>query len=231
MKQRTLPDLLDILDGAINDCRYTFNCHRVGIIQSFNAENQTATVQIVDKGVFSYEDGEKLIDFPPLVDCPVVISKGSKGGLTIPISEGDSCDIFFSDRDMDNWLIDGLIQRPNTLRNHHFSDAIIVIGIRNQVNKIADYNNDATELNYLDNKLTIDSTNNKFINSQGGSIVVNNKLELKNTAENLKAIVDSLLNIITNLKTVDPISGLLPIDPATSAALTALSTRVGNLLA
>jgi hypothetical protein len=69
-----------------------------------------------------------------------------------------------------------------------------------------------------------------LLNSAGGSIVVDDKLELKNTAENLKGLIDELITIITNLKTVDPVSGNLPIDGATASALSSLSTRVGDLL-
>ena len=104
------------------------------------------------------------------------------------------------------------------------------MGIRNQINKITDYNNEATELNYLGNKISLDSAKISLLNESGGSIVIDDKLELKNAAENLKGLIDELITIITNLKTVDPISGNLPIDGATATALSALSIRVGDLL-
>lgn len=224
------PDLQDIVDGATEDLLYTFNSHRLGIIESFNPANQTADIKMVDKGVLTNANGEKLIEYSLLTGCPVVIHKGINGGLTIPIIKGDTCLICFNDRDMDNWLVDGLVQRPNTLRAHDLSDAIAIVGIRNQINKITNYNNVATELNYLTNKISLDSTKISLINSSGGSIIIDDKLELKNTAENLKDIIDEFITIITNLKTVDPISGLLPIDGTTASALTALSIKVGNLL-
>lgn len=224
------PDLTDIIEGATTDLLYSFNCHRIGIINSFDPIEQTATVQLVDKGVTTSVEGEQLIDFSPLAECPVITFKGRNGGVTIPINPGDTCMVFFNDRDMDNWLEDGLIQRPNTLRAHDFSDAVVLVGMRNQINKIADYNNDATELNYLDNKISVDSSTIGLVNSAGGSIKVDDKLELKNTAQNLKTIIDDFITIVTDLKVVDPISGPLPIDAATTSALTALSTDVGDLL-
>lgn len=231
------PDLQDIIDGAIEDLLYSFNCHRAGVIESFNPAEQTATIRMVDKGVVQRALDEVLVEYSLLVDCPVVVNKGANGGLTIPINTGDTCLICFNDRDLDNWLVDGLIQRPNTLRAHDFSDAIAIVGIRNQINKITDYNNSATELNYLTSKISLqtgdiflDSDKITLQSSQGGSIAIDDKLELKNTAENLKLIIDEFIAIVTNLKTVDPLSGNLPIDGATSSALSALSTRVGNLL-
>lgn len=214
-KQRTDPDLQDVLEGAMQDLLYSFNCHRIGTIQSFDPSNQTATIQLTDKGVISNSDGsEQLITFSPLLQCPAIILKGASGGLTFPINEGDTCLVLFNDRDIDNWFEDGLPQRPNTLRAHEMSDAIALVGIRNGINKLTDYNNSATVINYLDTKISL-----------------GNKVEISNAAENLKSIIDELINVVTNLKTVDPISGELPIDAATAASLSALSTRVGDLLA
>jgi len=229
-KQRVEPDLEDIISGAISDYAYSFYCHRVGTVKSFNPDSQTASIQLVDKGVFFTDQGDVIVDFPLLVNCPVMINKGAKGGFTMPVNKGDTCLVCFNDRDLDNWLVDGLTQRPNTLRTHDLSDGIAIVGIRNQINKITDYNNDATEINYESNQISLDSEKISLINSSGGSIVIDDKLELKNAAENLKGLIDELITIITNLKTVDPVSGLLPIDGVTSASLAALSTRVGDLL-
>jgi hypothetical protein len=228
--RRTEPDLEDIIEGATEDLLYDFNCHRVGIIEAFYPDDQTADVKLVDKSVINTTDGEVLTNYSLLEKCPTKINKGSKGGLTVPITKGDTCLVLFNDRDLDNWLVDGLVQRPNTLRTHDFSDAIALVGIRNQINKITDYNNDATELNYGNNKISLDNEKISLLNSSGGSIVVDDKLELKNTADNLKDVIDELITIITNLKTVDPISGLLPIDGTTASSLSVLSTRVGDLL-
>lgn len=224
------PDLTDVIDGALEDLLYAFNCHRVGVIESFNPDEQTATVQLVDKGVITGVDGEVLVDYPPLVDCPVLINKSATGGLTVPINPGDTCFVHFNDRDLDNWLIDSLTQRPNTIRAHDLADAVVTIGIRNQINKIPDYNNLATELNYQSNKLSLSTGGVSISSSAGASLVLDDKLELKNTAENLKDIIDEFINIITNLKTVAPSLQEFPIDGATASALSVLSTRVTDLL-
>ena len=222
----TNPNLTDVIDASIEDFLRAFNSHRIGIIDAFNPSNQTATIRLVDKGIVLSGEEEEVIDLALLTDCPVVINKGTNGGLTIPIIPGDTCLVLFNDRDIDNWFEDGLIQKSNTLRVHDFSDAIALVGIRNSVNKIADYNNNATELNFLNNKFSIDATKMSAVHSSGGSVAIDDKLELKNTAENLKDIIDELITIVTNLKVV----GEIPITAATAAALAALSPRVGDLL-
>ena len=225
------PQLEDVINGAVDDLAYTLNCHRVGIIESFDPVNQNATIKLVDKGVYEYTENETIIDYPPLLEVPVIIHKTTDGGITIPIIKGDTCLVVFNDRDLDNWLLNGLIQRPNTLRKHDLSDAIAIIGIKNQKNKIADYNNLATVINYKNNKITIDDAEINLLNSVGnGNIIIDDKIDIKNAAENLKALITDFINIVKNLKTVDPDSGNIPIDPSTSSSLTALSNRVGNLL-
>lgn len=230
MRQRVDPDLTDLLDSAAEDLLFSFNCHRVGVIQSFNAENQTAIVQLVDKATKFYSDAELLIEYAPLVDCPVIINKGISGGFTFPISEGDTCLVFFNDRDLDNWFTDGLTQKPNTKRTHDFSDAIALVGIRNSINKITDFNNEETLISYLDNKISSNNSKTSLTRSEGSEINLDDKVEIKNTAQSLKLIIDDFITIITNLKTVDPVSGELPIDAATASSLSLLSTKVSELM-
>lgn len=230
MKQKTLPDLEDILDGAIADALFNFNCHKVGVIESFDPTTQTATIQLVDKATKIYSDGEELVSYPPLSQVPVFINKGQNGGVTIPIIKGDTCLVLFNDRDLDNWFTDGLIQKPNTTRTHDLSDGIAFVGIRNSINKITDYNNEETSINYLANKISAGISKTEISRIEGAEINLDDKLELKNSTQSLKAIIDELITIITSLKTVDPVSGLLPIDPTTASSLSALSTKVGELM-
>ena len=230
MTNRVEPDLRDILENLKEDIFYEFNCHKVGVIQSFNTDNQTASIKLIDKGIRKTSGKDIIQEFSLLQDCPIVINKGLNGGLTMPISIGDTCLVLFNDRDIDNWFDNGLSQRPNTRRSHDLADAIAIVGIRNQVNKITNFNNNATELNYLTNKISLDNSKIKLLNNSGGEINLDDKLELKNTAENLKGIIDELITIINNLKCVDPISGNLSIDSGTSSSLSTLSSRVNNLL-
>ena len=224
-------DQADLFLNTIKNVNFNLNCHRVGVIQSFDPEKQLANVSLVDKSVkLTGISSEELIDMPLLENCPVMIPKNINGGLTTPINNGDPCLICFNDRDLDNWLESGLVQRPNTNRTHDFSDGVIIPGIRSDINKISDYNNLATELNYLNNKISIDNAKISLTNENGGIIIIDDKLELKNAADDLKSILEELVNIITNLKTVDPISGNLPIDGGTASALSALTSRIGGLL-
>ena len=134
------------------------NCHQVGEIVSFDPSTQTAEVQIK---MMKTHNGE-LQDYAILLDCPCIILGGGEGRLTFPIKQGDSCLVFFNDRDIDNWYASGQKMQPRTERMHSYSDAIALVGPRNLQNKITDYLQDGTELKYgdstiklQDNKVTI----------------------------------------------------------------------------
>lgn len=212
-KQRSNPDLEDIIDGALEQLMYNFNCHKVGIINSFDPTTQKASIQLVDKASVQNQDGEQLRQYSLLKDCPVFIAKGSQGGLTYSINSGDSCLVLFNDRDIDNWDGTGAIQKPNSLRTHSLSDGIAVVGIRSQINAITDYNNSATELNYQNTKISL-----------------SDKVGVSNSSQDLKTLIDSLIDIISSLMVVDPISGNLPIDTTTATSLTQIKTDFNNLL-
>lgn len=230
MTRANEPDLTDVIEGAIDDLFYKFNCHRIGKIESFDPQEQTATISLVDKGVISGQ----LVTYSPLIECPIVTITGQKGGVTYPINTGDSCLVFFNDRDMDNWLVNGLApQQPNTQRAHDFADAIALVGVRNQINKITNYNNSATELYYEANKVVVDANQVALKKDSGAEVIAKQKLTLQNQARNLKDIMDEFIQIVTNLKAVDNPAAptiTLVVDTATTTALTALTTKVDELL-
>lgn len=158
LNQANEPTLASLLNLFKENLMSELNCHQVGEIVSFDPSNQTAEVQIkmlrMINGV--------LKEYPVLVDCPCVVLSGGKGRLTLPISAGDSCLVLFNDKDIDNWFSGGQSVTPRTERMHNFSDAIALVSVRNQQNKIEDYLADGTELKYgdstiklQDNKVTI----------------------------------------------------------------------------
>jgi hypothetical protein len=218
MKQKSLPNITNILEILKKDIFYNFNCHRVGIIQSFNSEDQTARIQLVDKRVFEIiennEAREILKDYSLLVDCPIMIlGAGGRGRVTVPIDQGASCLVLFNDRDIDNWFEAGAVQKPNSPRAHDLSDGIAFVGINSLLSSIAGYNNDAAEIIFENTKISLDE-----------------KIGIENADHSIKDLIDELIDIIINLKVIDPISGELPIDAATSTALTTLLTKFSELL-
>lgn len=151
------PSLKDLLDLYRKDILLNLNCHHIGTVQTFNPLNQTATATINYKKTFFNFDSAtqtyvpQLVDYPILIDVPVIALGGGDGALTFPISGGDECLVLFNDRDLDNWFAGGgsggAVATP---RLHSFSDGLILVGIRSLANVIPNYNGSATELRTRD---------------------------------------------------------------------------------
>jgi hypothetical protein len=208
----------DILDPFADYIRSTFNCHRVGIIQSFNATTQRAVVQLVDVLRKNTYQGQQLITPAPLVDVPVFIPYGSNGGVNLMIKSGLECLVIFNDRDLQNWKQTGGINTPATYRMHDITDGVCLIGIKSNPKAISEYDNATNGLSYFNDAGTLQ-----------GRVKVDNKVEIANVAQNLKDLIANLMNILQNLKTVNG-ADQYSIDPTTASNLATLATNFNQLL-
>lgn len=150
------PELKDLLDLFRKDIFLHLNCHAIAKIQSFNQLTQSATATVNYKKTFFEPNtftgvyDQKLVDYPILVDCPVMFLGGGGTSITFPVENGDDCMVFFNDRDMDNWY-KGSSSSPNaTPRLHSFSDGIILVGLRSLNNVILNFDTDGIALRTRD---------------------------------------------------------------------------------
>jgi len=119
----------------------------VGIIESFNAELQTATVQPAIKAMVQGIDGKWTAQaLPLLLDVPVYFPSGGGCSLTFPVATGDECLVCFADRCIDGWWQNGGVQLPITPRAHDLSDGMCFVGFRSKPEKINNLSTTATEL-------------------------------------------------------------------------------------
>lgn len=189
------------------------NCHRVGIIESFDATKQVAKIQLVDNWVINTFTGRSENRIEPIVNCPVVFPYGTNGGITFPVTKGDECLVLFNDRNLQNWQMTGAITTPATQRMHSITDAIALVGISSVPNAIPDFNNTYPQLS----------------SPLGGKVITGEKVIIINNAQSLKDLIASLITILQNLKTVNGVSEY-PIDAATATALIDLADQFNELL-
>lgn len=156
----TDPDLINVLEKAKRDVKTTLNCVKIGTIQSFDKDTQTASIKISHKQVISIdEDGVKTTkDYPLLLECPVMVLFGGVDFLSLPIEAGDSCIVLFSDRQIDNWLKSGDGTIPSVGRTHDISDGIAIVGIRPLTNSIQNYLENGIRLSHGGGTEKIDLT-------------------------------------------------------------------------
>ncbi|MEA1064304.1 Gp138 family membrane-puncturing spike protein [Apirhabdus apintestini] len=108
-----------------------------GIIQSFDSESVTCVVKPSVKGRSMDSGGEVAsLDYPLLVDVPVIFPRGGGCTLTFPLREGDECLLLFADRAIDFWWQNGSTQETTAARQHSLSDAFVVPGPQSQARRI-----------------------------------------------------------------------------------------------
>lgn len=149
----TSPQLMDVLNLLKKQTMLNINCHAVGTVRAFNPENQACSVQInyqVTQFQFNTQTNQydpHSIPYPTISACPMVILSGGLLSLRMPVTVGDECLVFFNDRDLESWYLQGTNnQTPNTNRLHSFADAIALVGVRSIPNKLSDYDPLAAEL-------------------------------------------------------------------------------------
>jgi len=166
-----------------------------GIIQDFNAEKQTATVQpAITENVRNGQDEAKPIPLPLLTDVPVIFPRSGGYCLTFPVKPGDECLLVFSDMCIDGWWQSSGIQNQIETRRHDLSDAQAFLGITSVPKAVTDYsinsvmlrNEDKdTYFEILDDDKTINIIGAETINVTADddvTVKTNNKLDIE--AEN-----------------------------------------------
>jgi hypothetical protein len=118
-----------------------------GIIESFNAATQTASVLPAIKANVRKQDGSaEQAALPMLVDVPVYFPGGGGYSLTFPIAKGDECLLVFSSRCIDAWWQQSGQQPPMESRSHSLSDAIAFVGLRSKPRALAGLSAGAAQL-------------------------------------------------------------------------------------
>ena len=171
------PDLNRVLEAAKRDLSVKINCVQIGTIQSFDISTQLATVKIAMKQVTKVNDDDtrEVREYPLLLECPVISLFGGDAFMSMPIQSGDSCVVFFADRQIDNWLNSGDGQAPTVSRTHDISDAICLVGIRPLINPIPNYLADGVRIHYSENA-SVDLTNDGI--TMNGNVTINGNTDI-----------------------------------------------------
>jgi hypothetical protein len=118
-----------------------------GIVESFNADALTCTVQPAIKANVRSPDGStQWVALPLLLDVPVTFPRGGGCTLTFPIAKGDECLVVFSSRCIDAWWQSGDVQVQSELRMHDLSDGFAIPGPFSQATKISGWSGDSVQL-------------------------------------------------------------------------------------
>jgi hypothetical protein len=134
-----------------------------GILQSYDAEKLTATVQPAVQGRLRQEDGTwKDVNLPLLLDCPVIFPAGGGFVFTFPLKKDDEGLVVFSSRCIDGWWYSGGVQKQARYRMHDLSDGFFLPGCFSQARKIGNVNAAYPELRNVDGSIKFEVTETGF---------------------------------------------------------------------
>lgn len=154
--------------------RQTANNLRVampGIIQEFNAEEQTVTVQCAIREKINMDGDLSWQEIPLLLDVPIIFPRAGNYILTMPIQVGDECLVVFGDSCMDAWWQSGGIQNQIDCRRHDLSDGYAIVGLYSQPRRINNYSTSTAQLRNLSGSAYVELSGNN-INIVGTNVTI-----------------------------------------------------------
>lgn len=129
--------------------RQTMNkirCHVPGIVQAYDAAQQTVTVQVAIRELFNNDGVEEWTEVPLLLDVPIVFPRAGGYVLTLPITQGDEVLVCFGDSCIDAWWQNGGVQNQIDIRRHDLSDAFAIPGPWSQPRRVSNYSTNSCQL-------------------------------------------------------------------------------------
>lgn len=228
-------DLVDIIRESLRRFSLNLNCHAIAEIVSFDATNQSATVKINYQKTYFQRRGsngpyqEKVENYSPIINVPVIVLGGAGAHLTFPIASGDHCVLLFNDRDMDIWLMSGQTTPPNTDRLHSLADAIALVGLNSFNAPIASYDTARAVLRNGTAKVGVNTNAIQIANSS-----YNLKTELTNLCTQLNNLTTALATLtVQGVVVGGGVSGV-PVNAATITSIgsniSTISSHLGSLL-
>ena len=229
------PDMPTLLSRRERALLSRLNCTQLGTIVSFDPAKQTASISINFKRVLVRQPGvagvgpvsDIYIDYPVLVNCPVVFLFGGGGSLTMPITEGDTCLVFFADRDIDGWFASGQDGPPNSDRLHDLADGIALVGIRSALSPLEDYPTTMVRLAHGNAVAELDDQSKaRLALGEDAEVSVEDKILVRVGVQTLKDALTSFVNAVIAAVMTDGST----MNPATQAALNAAKVKIEAVL-
>lgn len=154
--------------------RQTVNNVRVampGIIQSFDATEQTVTVQCAIREKINMDGNLSWQEIPLLLDVPIIFPRAGNYILTMPIQAGDECLVVFGDSCMDAWWQSGGVQNQIDCRRHDLSDGYAIVGLYSQPRRITNYSTNTAQLRNISGSAYVELSGND-VNIVGGNVTI-----------------------------------------------------------
>jgi hypothetical protein len=131
-------ELEDVVAAAFDEALHGIWTSMPGIIQSYDATTQTASVQLGVKNRHVGESGDQEVEtITVLPSVPVVHLGGSGFRAVFPPTRGDTALVVFCSRSIAEWLRSGGVVDPGTDHHHDISDGVVFVGFRPRPNALS----------------------------------------------------------------------------------------------
>lgn len=145
------------LEAMLDGRQATIQTAMPGILESYDASSQTASVQTAIQAQVRDATGVwTFVDITVLVDCPVQFPRGGGYGFTFPLVKGNEGIVIFSSRCIDAWWQSGGVQPQAELRMHDLSDGMFVPGISSKPSVPAGVSTDSARFWAEDGSMFVD---------------------------------------------------------------------------
>lgn len=180
-------------------------------VESYDFKTQKADIKIDMQELYRNETS---LDYPVLSGVPVIFPRCGGASITMPVARGDTCLVMFLDRDSTSWLLGGKNTKPKSMRSHHLSDAVAIMGLSPFTSKSPAKNNtdmlisfDGSEV-VLKPKGVIDIHTAKEVNIKTQNVIINCKTAFVKSEETVaveckSASVKAQENIAIECKTAN----------------------------
>lgn len=107
-------------------------------VNRYDSSAQMVDVQPLIKSAHTDEEQKRVVSaLPVVVNVPVQFPRGGRFRLTLPVQEGDTGLLIFSEASLDVWLATGGVVDPLDDRRMNLSDAIFIPGVGDSTRALA----------------------------------------------------------------------------------------------
>lgn len=206
-------DLSDVISSAVETALQGVWTALPGRVEAYDAERQTARIQLAVRNVHVGEDGERVREnIAPLPSVPVIHLGGGGFRTVYPVQAGDTALVIFASRAIGPWLASGDIVDPDAEHHHDLSDGVAIVGLRDLRHALA---------SQPTNRMSIGKDDGPTIEIDGTTVQIGGSTGTQPTFRGGDAI-DAITEVLRSLATA--IEGL----PGGSAATGAITEALGK---
>jgi len=178
------------LDSVLVDLHTALPCEVVSV----DYADQNVDVKIV---VDRITEEDEPLPFDIITEVPIGYTQTKQYNITLPINPGDTGQLIFNERQLDNWIVNNKITMPDDTRKHSLSDALFIPNFVSRANNIPSISTTELEIRSKDNLTKIRINENGTITADCKDFIVNSETTTINSET-------TTINATTKFEVVSP---------------------------